>query len=326
MAKTFVLSDESINSFGFWVKTSGIDLRQFKKNPIMLWNHNRPSEWRGSVDEILPIGKWENIRIDGDKLLADAVFDQNDEFAKKIESKVENGILNMCSMGIRKVTESDAQEFLKPGQTYATVTKCKLREVSICDIGSNDNALVLYDDDGQLITMSASGTAPLKPLIINNMDIKTIALKLGLNENSDESVILSAIQALNDKAEKVIILSDNACLKLGIDAKNITANAIEEAIKTLSERAEKAEKTLSDQTEAKCTALVDTAVKDGRITAELKETYIDAARKNYEAAEKAIMAIPEKTTLSDIQKEGGYVEGSIWAKRVEEIRKGGANG
>lgn len=39
--KTFVLSDESVNSYGFRVLTDGIALDNFKKNPVMLWNHTR---------------------------------------------------------------------------------------------------------------------------------------------------------------------------------------------------------------------------------------------------------------------------------------------
>lgn len=321
MAKTFVLSDESLNVYGFWVRTAGIALDQFKKNPIMLWNHNRP--WRGTTDEILPIGKWENIRVEDGKLMADAVFDQNDEFAKKIEAKVESGIINMCSIGIRALEESEDSAWLKPGQTRRTVLKSKLREVSICDIGANDNALALYDDDGVIIDLSASGDIPVKLLSINNIEnMKSIALKLGLSENSGETDILTAIQVLKDKSANILTLSADACTKLGVDPKTISAESVETAIASLHNRAEKAEKTLSDQNEAKCTALVDGAIKEGRITADLKDTYLNMARTDFAAAEKAIAAIPAKENLADKTKGEGFEPGSVWDKRQEEIRKG----
>ena len=52
--------------------TSGADLSVFKNNPVMLLNHD---DWD------LPIGRWENIRVEGTQILADAVFDEDDERA-----------------------------------------------------------------------------------------------------------------------------------------------------------------------------------------------------------------------------------------------------
>ena len=57
---TFVLHDESVNTYGFRMLTSGANLEEFKKNPVMLLNHD---------DYSLPIGRWENIRVEGDLML-----------------------------------------------------------------------------------------------------------------------------------------------------------------------------------------------------------------------------------------------------------------
>ena len=131
---TFILSDESLNSYGFRVLTNGIDIKSFEKNPIMLSMHDR---------SILPIGKWENLRVEDKKLLGDAVFDDNDELARKIKSKVEQGILNATSIGIDIVELSEDRDLLEKGQYRPTVTKSRLFEVSIVDIPSNANALKL---------------------------------------------------------------------------------------------------------------------------------------------------------------------------------------
>ena len=37
---TFVLHDESVNTYGFRMLTSGANLEEFKKNPVMLLNHD----------------------------------------------------------------------------------------------------------------------------------------------------------------------------------------------------------------------------------------------------------------------------------------------
>lgn len=106
---TFKLSDESVNSHGFRVLTAGIDLSRFNTNPVMCYNHDTYS---------LPIGRWEHLRIEGDSLLADAVFDTSDPEAAKIARKVEEGFLKGCSISIY-VKQADNSEML-PGQTSPT--------------------------------------------------------------------------------------------------------------------------------------------------------------------------------------------------------------
>ena len=185
--KTFVLSDESINSYGFRVLTDGIQLDNFKRNPIMLWNHTRC--WSDTNNAILPIGRWENIRVENGRLLADAQFDMDDEFSTKIAKKVDKGIINMSSIGIVVNEESDAAEYIIQGQSRKTITKCTLREVSVVDIGSNANAVVLYDTAGNQMELNADGhcvVGLINNIINKQMELKEIALSLGLNDNATE--------------------------------------------------------------------------------------------------------------------------------------------
>ena len=134
---TFVLHDETVNTYGFRMLTSGANLEEFRKNPVILLNHK---DWE------LPIGRWENIRIEGTQILADALFDEKDDEAVKIADKVEGGFLRMASMGAWPPEEvSDAAELKLPGQTLPTVTRWTAREASIVTIGANHNALVLFD-------------------------------------------------------------------------------------------------------------------------------------------------------------------------------------
>ena len=64
---TFIVSDESVNSYGMIILTAGIDTSRFEQNPVMLYMHERATI----------VGRWENIRKENDKLLADAVFDDS---------------------------------------------------------------------------------------------------------------------------------------------------------------------------------------------------------------------------------------------------------
>lgn len=122
MAKEVVISTSVVNSYGCRVLTEGIDLRQYRRNPVLLWMHRR------SFDrDAMPIGRIENLRVDGDRLIGTPVFDQKDEFAKKIEGKWEDGFLRMASAGIEVVEVSNAPSMSSPDRrvrpSYAASSK-----------------------------------------------------------------------------------------------------------------------------------------------------------------------------------------------------------
>ena len=250
---TFIVSDESINSYGFRVLTGGVNLAQFKRNPIMLYMHNR-NRWDTNTTGV--IGKWENVRKEGDVLKADAVFDESDEFAKSIKEKVEKGFLRMASVGVRIVERSEDAKYLLPGQTRATVTKSELQEISIVDIGSNANALKLYGDNGDTVQL-ADALPEMKLSINSNLDtnmsnLKTIALALKLDADASESEVLKEIGNLQ------------------------TAKANLADFKQKQETAQQAE----------AVKLVDKAVEKGIIPAALKDGQLAAFDKDFEGTKK----------------------------------------
>lgn len=245
MAKEVIISTSGLNCYGGRVLTSGIDLTQFQKNPLLLWMHRR------SFDrDAMPIGRIDNLRTDGDRLIGTPVFDQNDEFAKKIESKWENGFLRMASAGIEIIETSDAPEHLLQGQTRRTITRCRLEEVSIVDMGGNDEALQLYDRSGKVLKLAAgedsdalpllapekndnpSGTAPdgradnQTNKLTQSMN-KEILQLLGLSETATEQEAVGALRLLKEKADKVETLqlaSITAVVDGAIAEKRITAD------------------------------------------------------------------------------------------------------
>lgn len=131
--------------------TDGIDITQFQKNPVMLFNHIDFGYTSGNYQG--PIGRWENIRKEDGKLLADAVFDLNDPNAKMIADKVENDFIRAASLGFMIIATDESKESMSPGQTRATVTKCKAVEASIVDFPGNENALCLYDENSKKIDL-----------------------------------------------------------------------------------------------------------------------------------------------------------------------------
>ena len=133
---TFCVHDESVNTYGFRMLTSGANLEEFKKNPVVLYNHN---DWE------TPIGRGENVRVEDGRILVDVVFDEEDEKGRTIAGKVERDFLRMASIGTWPPEEISDDPALKlPGQTGPTATRWTMREVSVCPIGSNHNALAMY--------------------------------------------------------------------------------------------------------------------------------------------------------------------------------------
>ncbi len=303
--KTFILTDESLNTYGFWLPLSGAQLDQFRRNPIMLWMHNRA--WRGTKDDILPIGYWDNIRIEKGKLLADAFFDENDEFAAAIADKVENNILRMASCGIKVIERSSDPKHLKPGQTCETPTKWALREASIVDIGANDNALslVFYDDQDEIINLTDNQAAmPLRKLDTNSTqtNMKNLFKLMELAEDAGEDKAVEKYKALVARAENA-------------------ETAKQKAEKKLSEfqAAELAQR----QAEAK--NLLDAAVKDGRINADSRGNWEKLFEADHGAAKLSLASIPVRQSVRDqLGKEGDDKEKeSISKMSWDELDKGG---
>lgn len=248
MAKEVIISNSSLNSYGSRVLTEGIDLTQYQRNPILLWMHTRP--FRGTTDEVLPLGHIENLRIDGDNLIGTPVFDESDEFARRVKAKWDSGILRMVSAGLKVIEESTDPKVLLQGQQYATISRSKLIEVSIVDIGSNDDALVLYDDQGDIINLAQGKdkiflTPISNPLIAIQMDIKQIALALGLPDTATEQEVLQEAAQLRQSADEVISLRQE-----------------------VEQRANEA-----------IVALVDGAIKDGKFTNDKKNHFVELGKK-----------------------------------------------
>lgn len=132
MAKRIRISSEKLNCYGTWVKTDGVNLEQFQKNPVLLWMH-----WRGMI-----IGCIKDIRVEGEDITGEPYFDEVREESKMAKQQYDKGTLKMCSANFEVLELSDEPAMLKPGQIRPTVTKSKLSEVSMVDIGGDRKSVV----------------------------------------------------------------------------------------------------------------------------------------------------------------------------------------
>ena len=188
--KRFQVSDESINCYGFWIRTSGVRVEQAKKNCPAYYNHKT---WE------VPLGHWEDIRLEGDKIYATIVIEGGNEEEKEYIRKIENGDIKGASGGFDPLKWSTEPLHLKDEQTAPTLWESELFEISLAPLPGNKNALALRTKDG-LITLSDSNKGNLIPDLNTNSNMKQIALKLGLSENATEQEIFAAIVNLQSKA------------------------------------------------------------------------------------------------------------------------------
>jgi len=132
----FVLSTAKVDSMGDTIDPDGWDLKRYKKNPVVLWGHDRHTP---------PIGKCENVRVKDGALVGDVTFATAEEFplADTIFRLVKGGYLNAGSVGFMPI-EYDWND-KRGGFDYK---KHELREFSIVTIPSNPDALVVARSAG----------------------------------------------------------------------------------------------------------------------------------------------------------------------------------
>lgn len=198
--KRVVITTEAVNSYGTRVLTAGIDLAQYEKNPVLLYMHRR-----GEV-----IGTMKDLKVEGDRLTGEPDFDEASELSQRCKAQWEKGSLKMVSVGLDVLETSDAPEQVVAGQTYATITRSRLFEVSIVDIGANDEAMVLTHA-GKTITLGQGGENPLPRLqqTTNNntdMELKKLALELGLPETADEQAVMDRLETMKQAEAEVAAL------------------------------------------------------------------------------------------------------------------------
>lgn len=189
------ISNESLNSYGTRVLTAGMNVEQYNRNPVLLYMHER-----GQV-----IGLVKDLKVEGEEVTGELVFDEATELSRRCRKQWEFGSLKMVSAGIDIIELSESPEHLVQGQSSPTITKSKLLEVSLVDIGANDDAIVLQKD-GQRIELGKDGGTVLPLLHSNNnqkskeMDQEKLALELGLPKDAGEATINAELAKLKAKS------------------------------------------------------------------------------------------------------------------------------
>ena len=192
--KEFVLSDSSVNCYGYRLLTEGFQIDSFKKNPIGFYMHLR--------DEGV-IVRWEDIRIDGDRIMAKPVINLSNKRGQQTVDEIENGFLNGASNGSIVALEWSDDDALKlNGQTGVTITKWYPKEITICDLPGNENSLQsLFYEDGQELKIADLSLQNFK--MKQNFLTQAQLSKLNLTADDDAAKIDNAINDLVTKAARL---------------------------------------------------------------------------------------------------------------------------
>lgn len=286
--KRFTISDSRLNSHKFRMLTSGADLTDFMTNPIMYWMHIYPSG--ESAEELLPIGFWDDIKIEGDKITAIPNFDDSDAFAMKIYHKVEHGTLRACSAGAEpKPNGLSANPVdMLPGQTLPTFTHWWLREASICDRGSNAGAVALRVN-GVMVTLSNNNASDIiqslqknlnENMKLTNLTAGAITAMLTVLKLDAESATEAEVTAAVEKLVKLSGTQVNEITKLKAEVTTAETKATEFETKLA--------ETVNLANTAKITEMVSKAETDRKITKAQVPQYVKLAESDFETTKEIL--------------------------------------
>lgn len=284
------ITNERLNSYGTRILTAGMDVSQYERNPVLLYMHER-----GQV-----IGYVKDLKVEGDEVTGELMFDEASELSVRCKKQWEFGSLKMVSVGIDVLELSEDKQHLVEGQTSPTITRSKLFEVSVVDIGANDDAIVLMRD-GKRLEMGKDGESPLPKLNHNNkqdkdMNKEEIAMLLGLPADASEESIKAKVAELKAAAaERETLAKENDALQL---------SRIETA--------------------------VEGAISEKKITAEKKAHFIELGKKvGIESLSATFDAMSPQVKLSEVVgHQGGAPVDKTWQKlgdvpsdKILELRK-----
>ena len=301
-SKRVRISNERLNSYGTRVLTSGMNVDQYNRNPVLLYMHER-----GQV-----IGYVKDLQVEGDEVTGELMFDEATELSQRCKKQWEFGSLKMVSVGLDILELSEDPKHLVQGQTCPTISKSKLFEVSLVDIGANDDAIVLrksltpnpspkgegnFNGEGRVMRfekvtalplLGCGGTAAYGTIINHNqkkkqMDQEKLALQLGLPKDADEATIEAALAKLQaDGAEAETLRQERDTLRA-----------------------------------ARIETLVNAAIAEKKIGEDKKQQFMDLGKKiGAEELEKTFGAMSAQVKLSGMLSPGTHVSGTVaeWKK------------
>ncbi len=271
--RQYVLSDSTVNEYGFRLLTSGYQLPAFKKNPIGYYMHRR--------EDGIAL-KWEDLQIQDDQVVGVPVINLSNARGVQLCDEAENGFLNAASVGHIVVLEySTDPELMLPGQTGPTITKWYNKECSLVDIPGNCNALTrLYDAQENELNLVDLGIMPPVIKALQQNIAHELRHLLQLADETDNNTILATVQSMAAKT-----------------------NALELENATLSNDRQTLEQQITDLKAAhgqyEIAATLDRALEDKKITVVLKEKLAHDYALNPDGLKELLAVMPAYRSITE---------------------------
>jgi HK97 family phage prohead protease len=164
------------------VKIDGIDLKNYKKNPVVLWSHRHDD---------LPIGKATKVWKEDNKLMFKIQYAKPEEygFADTVYKLTKGGYINAFSIGFAPDWDkAEKNEKSKYGYVF---NKSELFEISAVPVPANPMALV----------QSKSIKKAVEDKVIDDLELKEI--ELYLKKIADEIEDQEFIDEVEDKIDEI---------------------------------------------------------------------------------------------------------------------------
>lgn len=172
----FILSTDDLDRVGDSIDQSGWDLKNYKKNPVVLWSHDNRQP---------PIGRMAKIGVvDGD-LVGSVEFATGEQnpFADTIFKLVEGGFINAGSVGF-KILRYEIRE--DKNSWGIDIKEQELFEYSICGVPCNPAALrkaadlgVSMEDAPRVLIEAAQHDESARKLLIDTALEKMACKSIG---------------------------------------------------------------------------------------------------------------------------------------------------
>lgn len=215
--KSFIAtaSTDDIDRDGDILATGGWKLKNFKKNPIVLWQHDA---------SLMPIAKAENVWVEENKLKFKPIFAPSDvnPFAEQVYNAYKKGFLTSFSVRFDPIEWEDMpvdkeKPMLRQGRKYKS---SELLEISAVNVPANPNAT----KSTELLDFVVKSYLYENKSNIN-VDLKEIYTKADneLKEKLDRLFELQEIKQKNlelKKVQEIETFVDNEILKLSAEINN----------------------------------------------------------------------------------------------------------
>ncbi len=266
--REFLLTDDSVNCYGYRLLTSGLQLDRFDP-PIGFFMHER--EQGVAV-------RWEDLVVRDNALYGKPVVD--DSRFPDLVKQIEDGFYSAASVGHIVALEMSEEPSLKmEGQTGPTVTKWFPRECSIVDIPGNYNAVAqskLFDEDNNVL-MDLSDKQTNSFMKKRTITIEAL-LAIGLPNLVAESTSEQAVQIIKDLVDKAT----------RTDQAEADLHSLQAEMTSLKEQV----------TTEKVSAIVEKALADHKVNAAMADKLKKDYATNPAGLEALVAAIPAQATIS----------------------------